>query len=233
MRSSAGSRPIDDVVARLGHRLPWLLGSRADLVAEVRDGLEDAAEAHRLDGLTAYAAEVRAVDELGTVEDLVAAYAELGAARAGRWAAIALGLGYAINLGAWQLAGAFGDGSVSGSASADGGDGTIYLLLGVVAMTVAGLGSVALHGGPAATGRPKTFASWLCFVGWGSLLCALTTLTVSYVLSPWTFAALGQLSTRSLVEGFSVVWTATMLVTAVRCIAFASVVARAQSVDVT
>ena len=84
--TSDHSHPIDDVLARLGHRLPWLLGSRRDLLAEVRDGLEDAAEAHRRDGLSPRAAEARAVDELGAVEELVVAYAELGAARAGRWA---------------------------------------------------------------------------------------------------------------------------------------------------
>ena len=220
--TSDHSHPIDDVLARLGHRLPWLLGSRRDLLAEVRDGLEDAAEAHRRDGLSPRAAQARAVDELGAVEELVVAYAELGAARAGRWASIALGLGYTINLGAWYLAGVLGDGSVTGSASADGGSGTVYTLLGVVAIAVAGLGSLALHGAPTGHVRRTTASSgWLYFVGWGSLICAVTTLTVSYVLSPWTLSN-GQLSTRSLVEGFSVLWTATMLMTAVRCLIFAS-----------
>ncbi len=224
--TSEHSRPIDDVLARLGHRLPRLLGSRRDLLAEVRGGLEDAAEAHRRHGLSPLAAEARAVDELGAVEEVAAAYAELGAARAGRWATIALGLGYAINLGAWHLAGVLGDGSVSGSTSADGGGGTIYTLLGVVAMAVAGLGSLALHGAPTRHLRRTTASSrWLYFVGWGSLICAVTTLTVSYVLSPWTFSN-GQLSTRSLVEGFSVLWTATMLMTAVRCLVFASAMSR-------
>ncbi|GAA3719448.1 hypothetical protein GCM10022204_44460 [Microlunatus aurantiacus] len=50
--TSERSRPIDDVLVRLGHRLPWLLGSRRDLIAEVRGGLEDAAEAHRRHGLS-------------------------------------------------------------------------------------------------------------------------------------------------------------------------------------
>lgn len=224
--TSERSRPIDDVLARLGHRLPWLLGSRRDLIAEVRGGLEDAAEAHRRQGLSPRAAEARAVDELGAVEELAAAYAELGAVRAGRWATIALGLGYAINLGAWHLAGVLGDGSVSGSASVDTGNGTIYTLLGVVAIAVAGLGSLALRGTPTGHVRRTTASSgWMYFVGWGSLICAVTTLTVSYVLSPWTISN-GQLSTRSLVEGFSVLWTASMLMTAVRCLVLASAMSR-------
>jgi hypothetical protein len=69
----------------------------------------------------------------------------------------------------------------------------------------------------------------LSFIGWGSLLCAVTTLTVSYVLSPWTLATDGQLSTRSVVEGFSVLWTATMLMTAVRCLVLASFMSRNRS----
>ena len=119
-----------------------------------------------------------------------------------------------------------GDGSVTGSASVDGGDGTIYTVLGMVAITVAGLGSLALHGAPTGHVRKATTSSgWLYFVGWGSLICAVTTLTVSYVLSPWTLAN-GQLSTRSLVEGFSVLWTATMLTTAVRCLVLATFLSR-------
>ncbi|MEV0730827.1 permease prefix domain 1-containing protein [Polymorphospora sp. NPDC050346] len=72
---------IDDYLRTLGQRLHGPRRLRADLLAEARDSLEDAAAAYERAGLAPVAARRRAVAEFGTPGELVPAYqAELAAA---------------------------------------------------------------------------------------------------------------------------------------------------------
>jgi HAAS len=89
----AGSE-LDRYLASLAAALRGPRRARADLLAEVRDGLTDAAEAHRRGGLPAAAAQRRAVADFGTAAELAPAFqAELAVAQGRRTALlIAAGL---------------------------------------------------------------------------------------------------------------------------------------------
>lgn len=75
---------IDEYLHRLDRALTGPARLRADLLAEARDGLSDAAQAYRGTGLTAAEAERRAVAEFGSVPEIAAAYQVELAARATR-----------------------------------------------------------------------------------------------------------------------------------------------------
>lgn len=76
---------------------------RACLLAEVRDGLDDAAVAHRSRSLSETAAETRAVTEFGRVSDLVPLFqAELTANQARRTAAL-LAVCFPTLFALWEL----------------------------------------------------------------------------------------------------------------------------------
>lgn len=79
--------------AALRSRLRGPARHRASLVAEARDGLEDAAEAYRAGGLDDAAAQRQAVADFGTLPEVLPAYqAELGVVQ-GRRVATVLALG--------------------------------------------------------------------------------------------------------------------------------------------
>jgi len=76
--------PVDATVTALAGRLPGPRRWRSDVLAEIRDGLLDAAEAYTADGLTPADAERRAVADFGPVEAVAAALREHVAVRRGR-----------------------------------------------------------------------------------------------------------------------------------------------------
>ena len=79
---------IDRYVADLRHRLRGPVIVRAGMVREVRDGLLDAAEAHRASGLDTASAERQAVDEFGSPDVIAAGLRPELAAAAGRHLAV-------------------------------------------------------------------------------------------------------------------------------------------------
>jgi HAAS domain-containing protein len=80
---------IDGYVVALSRALRGPRRLRADLVAEARDGLEDATEAYEADGLDRVEAEREAVQEFGEVSEIAAAYRdELAIAQARRTAVL-------------------------------------------------------------------------------------------------------------------------------------------------
>lgn len=99
---------IDVYVAELHAALRGPRRVRADLVAEARDGLVDAAEAHQASGLARPDAERRAVDEFGPVSELAPGYQRLLAFAQGRRTALLVFLVCAVqSLGstfAWRTA---------------------------------------------------------------------------------------------------------------------------------
>ncbi len=100
------THPVDPVavhVAALERVLQGPTALRRDVLAEVRDGLEDAAEAHRTSGAGAEQAAARAVAEFGPVAELAPLYqAELTTAQARRTALVTALLFPALQLG-WDL----------------------------------------------------------------------------------------------------------------------------------
>jgi hypothetical protein len=76
---------IDRYLAELDARLRGTASVKAELLAEARDGLVDAAEAHQARGLCVAEAERVAVDEFGPVAEISHEYqAELGVAHGAR-----------------------------------------------------------------------------------------------------------------------------------------------------
>ncbi|GAA1775487.1 permease prefix domain 1-containing protein [Luedemannella helvata] len=90
MRRTDGHGAIDDYVAGLGRRLVGPARLKAELLAEARDGLTDAAEAHEAGGLDPAAARRRAIDEFGGYAAVAPAYQVELAAAQGRSTALIL-----------------------------------------------------------------------------------------------------------------------------------------------
>ena len=88
---------------RLEHRLQGPRRLRADMVAEVRDGLLDATAAHSEAGLAPAAAARRALEELGDVEALARELQHEVTARQARRAALVVGLAFLPLVVAWDL----------------------------------------------------------------------------------------------------------------------------------
>jgi hypothetical protein len=92
---------IDDYLARVAAALPGPRRARAAIVSELREGLLDAAEAHRQAGLTPSAAATAANDEFGDPMQLAATFrGELATTRARYLAVILLATAPLIAL-AW------------------------------------------------------------------------------------------------------------------------------------
>jgi hypothetical protein len=83
--------PIDDYLAGLSKQLRGPRRRKADLLAEARDHLIDAAEAFEADGLDRYDAEKHAVADFGTLEEVAPGYrAELAVSQSRRTAMMLL-----------------------------------------------------------------------------------------------------------------------------------------------
>lgn len=95
--------PIDDFVHELGGRLRGPGRFTTDLLTEVRDGLTDAAEGYRSDGLPAGTAELAAITEFGSVRLLAADFQAELAARAVRSLALRIVIVTAVLLAAGDL----------------------------------------------------------------------------------------------------------------------------------
>ncbi|MGI5244994.1 permease prefix domain 1-containing protein [Dactylosporangium sp. CA-139066] len=100
----ATAGPIDAYVTALSRALRGPRAAKADLVAEARDGLADAAAHYEEDGLDRAAAERAAVEEFGAVADLAPEYQRELALAQGRRTAILIGAGVAAQSIASELA---------------------------------------------------------------------------------------------------------------------------------
>jgi hypothetical protein len=98
-RGMARTDVIDAYVAELDRTLRGPRRAKADLLAEVRDSLQDATEAHGRGGLPPEDAEAEAVAEFGAVPDIAPAYqTELGVSQARRTALLVFGVLAALQL---------------------------------------------------------------------------------------------------------------------------------------
>jgi hypothetical protein len=94
---------VDQHVAELARALHGPARTRRSMLREVRDGLHDAAAAHRCCGLDPQQAAVRAVRDFGSVPEVAQAFQSELVARQGRWAALLLLVAFpGMTLG-WDL----------------------------------------------------------------------------------------------------------------------------------
>ena len=95
--------PIDTYVSDLARSLPGPRHVRRDLLAELEDGLRDAADVHQASGLPTHEAELRAVRDNGPVGELVTDYRTELAAKSGRHTAMQLIVLLLASTVAWDL----------------------------------------------------------------------------------------------------------------------------------
>ncbi|HEX7164092.1 MAG TPA: permease prefix domain 1-containing protein [Trebonia sp.] len=94
---------IDAYIGELEHRLRGPRRVKADLLAEARDALIDAASAYERGGLAPQAAEARAVDDFGAVDEIGPEYQTELAFSQGRATALALFFILIVQAAAWQI----------------------------------------------------------------------------------------------------------------------------------
>lgn len=202
--------PIETTVHRLRAELG---GARACVLTEVRDGLEDAAEAYAHAGLTEPDARRRAVADFGDPRAAAAQYRTTELGRRSRRTAMLLGVGPVLVLLTWLLLGV-----AQGGLLLEGLD-TGFGLITLAAVGASGLGwwwtRRALRQGEHPEWAARTVA--LAVVG----LC-LVTWILSYAVEPWTspadVRATGWQWVHA-VEAFSMLTTVAMLATALHCLA--------------
>jgi hypothetical protein len=198
----AGVGVIETYVAELGRTLRGPRRAKADLLAEARDSLVDAAEARRV-GLSHEEAEHEAVAEFGAIRDIAPGYqTELGLAQARRTALVVFGVLAALEPAshlAWR----------SGGPSATSHPAWYPLLahlvdwvgiaaLGGALLGVAGcaIGVRHLSVGRGLTRSVGVFAAAVagCFAAGGLLLTLGNPAPPTLATATWTLVALGSLA---------------------------------------
>jgi hypothetical protein len=209
-------RTVDETVAALAAELPVLSFRRRGLLREVRDGLEDAADAYRRAGLEPEEAECRAVADFGDPALVAADYDSLRAARSGMLAALVLGPGYVAVLAAWLLGKALHPALMQ--LGPPNPLAQVYDWLGVAAVVTALLGALGLRARARSGGSPRTPTR---LIGIAGLVLGVVTLATSYLLSPWDLSPVAPFSLRDGVELFSGLIVVTMLASALRAVVLA------------
>jgi hypothetical protein len=166
---------------RLERRLKGPRRLRTDMIAEVRDGLLDAAAAHREAGLDHAAAAHRALEELGDVELLARELQHEVTARQARRAALVVGLAFLPLVLAWDLVWRLAP--HSGPPPADGLT-VVYTAIDLV-QVAAGLagGALALALRRPGTHRRLCRAAGVLGVATPAVIGALAVLMLTY--GPW------------------------------------------------
>lgn len=95
--------PITSHVAALERVLRGPQRTRQGMIAEVRAGLLDAADAYQAGGLPPEKAAVEAVRDFGTIGEVAPSFQDELAARQGRWAAVQFALLFPAMLVGWDL----------------------------------------------------------------------------------------------------------------------------------
>ncbi|MEV7006911.1 permease prefix domain 1-containing protein [Streptosporangium sp. NPDC051022] len=98
-----GTGVIDDYVAGLSRTLRGPRRPKLDLVTEARDSLLDTAEALEHDGLPRAEAELAAVEEFGSIEEIAPGYQEELSISAGRRLAALLFVSVPLTTLAWSM----------------------------------------------------------------------------------------------------------------------------------
>jgi hypothetical protein len=186
-----GTDLLDRHVAALGAALRGPDALRRDVLAEVRDGLQDAAQAYRSRGRAPADAAAVAVAEFGPVDDLAPLYqAELTTAQARRTALVVVLLFPALLLG-WDLLWSAG---LAWPATGSPPPAAVPLLArvqDVLSAGAAGLGLLVLLATLRRSVRPRLLAGAAAAVGLlGALLCVGTAVAMNLAHGPATLAML-------------------------------------------
>lgn len=185
MLSTTTASSIEAVLHDLRRELPRSLRTRG-LVAEMRDGLEDAAEAYRDAGFTPAAAAQRAVDDFGDVHSTAELCRQEISATSTIRAAAAVAGGYPVILAFWFLfavwygpGSQFGDG---GSTSSGVSAGAAFTLVGAVTVgcAVATVWLTRRHS--------RRFDGLGRMIGLGFALMTTLSMAMTYVLAATTHA---------------------------------------------
>ena len=141
MNAPARSDPIDSLLSAIGARLPGPAGPREDILAELRDGLLEAAEANERTGLGHGDAVQLALRQFGDAPTLAASlWPEMAAARARRMVLALFATG-PIVVALWASA-ARSRGPVSESGLFDGGQAHLAAALLVFAAFACGIWTI-------------------------------------------------------------------------------------------
>lgn len=208
---------ITNFVGELAAALAGPRRIRAGLLAEVRDGLDDAAATHRSHGVSQLAAESSAVSEFGRVPELAPLYqAELTATQTRRTAAL-LAVRFPMIHAMWELFGRTGHGWTSAPETAGLLAETLDMASGVTGgLALAGLLLLIRKARARGTARPLAIAVALlggtAALGCGGMAVAMyllavpqvTSLTVvAWVVSGTALLAIIRSAARTLRLGFA------------------------------
>jgi hypothetical protein len=204
--------PIEAVVDRLDAELGGFGVRRAGVLAELRDGLEDAAAAYGRAGLPAPEARRRAVTDFGDPEHVARHYRTADLGRQSQRTAALLGTGSVLLMAAWTLLGlSQGQRLIDSTVS---GFGAITLVAALVGLTGWWSARRVLRRGA----RPERVASTVAVAVLG--LCSITWV-FSYAVEPWTTPAEVLRSGWQwvhAVETLSILVTGAMVAAALRCL---------------
>jgi hypothetical protein len=146
MNAPARTDPIDNLLAAIGARIPGPAGPREDILAELRDGILEAAEAHTRKGFGHGEAVQLALRQFGDARTVAESFwAEMAAARARR-VVLALFATGPIVAALWASA-ARTRGPVAESGLFDGGQAHLAAALLVVAAIGCGTWTILATGG--------------------------------------------------------------------------------------
>lgn len=206
------SDPIEQVVDRLDAELGGFGHRRAGVLAEVRDGLEDAAAAYGGAGLPVVEARRRAVTDFGDPGRVAQHFRATDLGRLSRQTALLLGAGPVLVLTAWVLLG-LSQGKLLTDSTASG-----FGLITAVGAAVGAAGWWWTRRALRRGARPERAA--YAVAGAVLVLCGLTW-AFSYAVEPWTSPAdvrAGGWQWVHAVEAFSMVATMAMVAAALRCL---------------
>lgn len=204
--------PIESVVDRLDAELGGFGVRRAEVLAEVRDGLEDAAAAYGGAGLPVEEARRRAVTDFGDPGRVAQHFRSTDLGRLSRQTALLLGAGPVLVLTAWVLLG-LSQGKLLTDSTATG-----FGLITAVGAVVGAAGWWWTRRTLRRGARPKRAATAVAVAVLA--LCGLTWV-FSYAVEPWTTPADLQASGWQwvhAVEAFSMLATMAMVAAALRCL---------------
>jgi hypothetical protein len=178
--------PIAETVSELGRRLPPPLRPLG-LLREVRDGLNDTAEAYRRAGYSEAEAADRAVADFGPIDGVVAAAANSALARRCRLTAATLAVGYVITITGWLLLSVLDPISPTST-----GPGPLMYWFGLLAVAAVASGVWLVLRVRSEARRQRPAATSVRILVGAALAASTLTLISSYLVSPWQLGRFPQ-----------------------------------------
>ncbi len=210
---------IKRLLGQLALAVPRLTPQRASLLAEARDGLDDAVDSYRRRGHDLDTAVQLATAEFGDPRLVGASFTSRGLSPTVRRTGLVLGLGYLVILVAWALLNVWAPASMPGPESLPSsrvGAKSSFRVVGAMLFVLVAVTLVLLRRSARQRGD-----LWLlgAIVGTAGLLAVGVTWAASYLVQPWSFPEAPWASWRAAVELLSAGLTVVIAVSSVRCLA--------------